>query len=254
MVDWTKEELIDILQYTLLPPLNAKELESNSVKDYQTRLTRLDAQFVSEIYHENSKLNEYNVDRLITQNALIKDVKEWYLSTACNIQDDVIDNRGGEVFRRLGAFSSCIEKILAELKGKEALSSLFYSIDLLILDEGRLYRFLPRKDYLILEKTVSDEERKELRVWMLQKPSPQQEDGMLFIVGAPWRNMIFYGQRGYRQMLFDAGFFFNAVQSIGQDQHIAMNTYTLFYDNKINKLLNLDGVETYALGVISISS
>lgn len=54
-------------------------------------------------------------------------------------------------------------------------------------------------------------------------------------------------------MLFDAGIFLSRIQSIGNENKIDINIYNHFYDNKINGYLNLDGVESYCLSLISIS-
>jgi len=253
MAEWSKEKLINALEHTILPPLNARTLETDSVSDYQTRLTR-EGQFVSELYHENSKLNEFKKENIVNDNVVIKEVIDWCLLTACNIEESVINKvEGRDVFKKLDDFSPPIRDVIRELGSDEGLLPLFYSIGMLVLNNEAIYRFLPRKDYLMREKSISDEEKKELLGGINYSSYPTYEDGFIFLVGIPWRKMVFYGQRGYREMLLDAGCLLQVMQHIGRTKKIATRQYTLFYDSKINNLLNLDGVETYVLGIVSIS-
>lgn len=154
MAKWTKEKLISVLEYTLFPSLNTKELERDSVKDFQLRGISI-SPFVAELFHENTKLNEYNLKTIIIDDDLIKGVKEWYFSTVYNIKGEDISRENTKcIFKDVENLSVDAKKVLLGLNGDKQIMMFFYSVDLLVLDGDSIYRYLPSNELKETEKEI----------------------------------------------------------------------------------------------------
>jgi hypothetical protein len=70
---------------------------------------------------------------------------------------------------------------------------------------------------------------------------------VIAIVGSFWRFMKFYGARGYRMILMDAGRLVHEIES-----RIPCNRYEVFYDDRVDNVLLLDGVEQSVLVLLTL--
>ena len=56
-----------------------------------------------------------------------------------------------------------------------------------------------------------------------------------------------HGERGYRHMLFEAGRLMERMTAAAAALQMQLNILPDFYDNAVNELIGLDGVEESAL-------
>jgi len=254
MKEYSKDEFISLIESTLIPSLNSIELERNSISDYQNRfISRNDN--LAEIYHENSKLNDYNKNFIIGNESLIKEVKDWYLKTTCKVKEEDIDrNKSEKFFKPISLFPDKLQELFNQILKEQKFVELLYSVDLLLLYEQNVYRIIPYSEYLMLEKTFSEDAIKHFisSILYLKENGTTETIAYLLLVGVPWRHMVFEGYRGYRSMLIEAGMLLNSVYEIGKKISMEINVYNNFIDNKINKLFNLDGIENYCLSIVSL--
>lgn len=253
MRDLSKEELINFIESgQIVPSLNSLELERNSLSDYRYRLTSRH-QNLAELYHENSKLNEFNKSTIISDEVLFNEVRNWYLSTTCKVKEEDIDRRkSGDFFREISSFPIPIRGLLSHLLRDKQSIGFLYSLDLLLLYGERVYRLIPYSEYLMLEKTYEDISLFSSAVLNGSRGECSLAIAYLAVIGLPWRHMIFEGPRGYRSMLMGAGSFLNNISRAVKEHPMLMKVYNSFLDNKINRFLNLDGVESYVLSVVGL--
>jgi hypothetical protein len=249
----TKEKLVGMLDSTLIPSLNGVELQKNSVIDFQRRLASKTPN-IAELYHENSKLSQHLDKCILTDEETVKYVKNWYLSTTCKIsEEDLVKGKSEDSLKDIGTFPEGLANSLGTLKGGIELD-LLYSLDLLLLYEYRIYRYVPLSELLWLERLVDSDEAKTLKPMLIgeTRDSIDEALGLIFVIGCPWRNMIFYGPRGYRNMLINAGYLIHHLSHVARDNELSLVVFQNFYDRKIDNFLNLDGVERFALAVIAV--
>lgn len=251
MKNYTKEEFISIIESTLIPSLNSIELERNSVSDYQNRFISRNAN-IAELYHENSKLTSFNKNFIVRDEHLIEEIKKWYLTTTCKVNEEDIDRTiSGNFFKPIESLPSNFQKFFKGFLGGEGYVEALYSIDLLFLYENSVYRIIPYSEYLILEKRFNDGDVRRFYLSILD--IKETYNAYFILVGIPWRQMVFKGTRGYKNMLIEAGMLINSISQIVKINSLSMKVYNDFLDNYINRLFSLDGVESYALSIISLN-
>ncbi len=254
MKELTKNKLISILKGTLFPSLYSIELEKNSITDFQYRFVSKYPN-IAELFHENSKLNEYTSKCIVTDEEIIKEAKNWYLATTCKVREEDIDREEAEdIFKNIETLPQNLTKLFVDFskEGKEA--EWLYNVDLLLLYKHKVYKYIPLTKYLLLEKKIGSKEMGLLETWIIEKGKDPLERtlGLIFLVGIPWRNMVLYGPRGYRNMLIETGCLIHHLSQVSFNNGLDLVFFKNFYDNKINRLLNLDGVEGVTLTIISI--
>jgi hypothetical protein len=249
----TKEKLITMLDSTLIPSLNGVELQRSSVSDFQYRLASKSPN-IAELYHENSKLSKYLDRCVITDEETIRFVKEWYLSTTCKIsEEDIAEGKGQSFLRNINSVPDQLQTIFRSLESDQE-AELLYSLDVLMLYENKVYRYIPLSDHLWLEKKENSDALNELRAMVIgaERDSIDKASAIIFLVGCSWRNMIFYGPRGYRNTVLDAGFLTHHFLQIAKDSRFSLQVFQNFFDRKVDNFLNLDGVERFTLMLIAV--
>lgn len=252
MKDLVKEDILGLAEFTMVPSLNSLDLERSSLSDYRYRLAPR-GQILSELYHENSKLNEFNKDAIICDTVLINEIKNWHLTTTCKVKEADIDRgKSSNFFKAISSLPTPIQQLLSHLFKKQPVESI-YSMDILLLYDSNIYRVIPMDEYLILEKSFKDMYPFSSAILDGNNTEFPLAIGYMVIVGMPWRRMVFDGQRGYRNMLLEAGMLLEKVSQADKENYITIRIHNNFYDNQVNRFLNLDGVESYVLSIVSLS-
>lgn len=254
MKELTKSKLISILEGTLFPSLNSIELEKNSITDFQYRFI---SKFpnIAEIFHENSKLNEYTAKCIVTDREMMKEAKNWYLTTTCKVKEEDIDREEAkDIFKNIETLPQNLTKLFVDFSKEGRETEHLYNVDLLLLYNHNIYKYIPLSKYLLLEKKIGSKEMSLLKTWIIEEERNCLERalGIIFLVGIPWRNMVLYGPRGYRNMLIEAGCLIHHLSQRSSDNGLDLVSFKNFYDNKINRFLNVDGVESFTLSIIAV--
>ena len=67
------------------------------------------------------------------------------------------------------------------------------------------------------------------------------------MVGVPWRNMLFFGPRGYRRMLIDCGRLLAHLETRAAGSGVGLLPVLDLYDARVDGVLNNDGTERTTL-------
>jgi len=254
MKDLSKDKLINILESSLIPSLNSIELGKNVINDFLYRNISKYSN-IAELYQENSKWNEYIIECFITENEIVKEVKRWYLTTTCKLKEEDIDYKEAkEIFKDINSFPKELKNLFENLLKESEEMELLYDVDILLLYKNNLYRCIPLSKYFILEKKMDERAISLLKNSIVDEATKYLDKslGIFFIVGVPWRNMIFYGQRGYKNMFLQAGKLVYYISVTGSNNGLKILNFPNFYDNQVNRVLNLDGVENFVLTILPI--
>jgi SagB-type dehydrogenase family enzyme len=86
----------------------------------------------------------------------------------------------------------------------------------------------------------------------LRQTMSEQFAALLFISGVITRVRLHHGERGYRYMLFETGRVLERLLTQAAALGLTLTLMPDFYDNAVNELLGLDGVEESALHLVGI--
>jgi hypothetical protein len=81
---------------------------------------------------------------------------------------------------------------------------------------------------------------------------PEQLSALLFISGVVTRVRLQHGERGYRYMLFETGQVLERMRSQAAALGFSLALMPDFYDDAVNELLGLDGVEESVLHMAGV--
>jgi SagB-type dehydrogenase family enzyme len=81
----------------------------------------------------------------------------------------------------------------------------------------------------------------------LRQQMPENLAGLLLVTGVLTRMRLKHGERGYRYMLFEAGQVQERMRATAAALHLRLELLPDFYDDAVNELLGVDGVEESAL-------
>jgi SagB-type dehydrogenase family enzyme len=86
----------------------------------------------------------------------------------------------------------------------------------------------------------------------LRRHMPEQLSALLFISGVVTRVRLQHGERGYRYMLFETGQVLERMRSQAAALGFSLALMPDFYDDAVNELLGLDGVEESVLHMAGV--
>lgn len=248
--------LIPLLEGTILPALNSIELQRYSIVDF---LNRYNSPYpnIAELFHQNTRLNEYTKQTIVTDEKTIDEVKKWYLTTNCKIkEEDIEKEKGKEILKEVETLPNNLDKLFINFSSNDNRESeLLYSSNLFLLWEQKIYKIVPLSKSMLLMLKFTPEDINLLKESIIIEDTSilKNTENFLFVVGVPWRNMIFYSSRGYRKMLIDTGKLVYYLERQAEKNNLRLSLYENFYDTQINRLLNLDGVENIVTVIIGIN-
>lgn len=238
------------LEETILPSPDSGELTELAESSFSYRFHAKNEPHIAELYHSNSKLNPHSTLKPAGQKKL-SEVRQWFFEKAWSLQtDDLTAEAEGRIFINWKNLPEGLRTLLDPFTQDLSLKQLLYAVDLMVLTEDYLLRAIPWRGFLWIERQFEKEDWDKLREAVLDISLPHSP--VLFLVACPWRHMLLVGPRGYRDTLIDAGKLMNGLESIANDQEMKLEMSTLFYDESIDKLLLLDGIEraTVAIAVL----
>jgi SagB-type dehydrogenase family enzyme len=107
------------------------------------------------------------------------------------------------------------------------------------LAEG-IYHFNSESQEMVLLERVSFQEN--ILPLFVNQELPGKPKLVLFITGFFERNTLVFGERAYRYTLIEAGRILQNIQLICTGQGFSIRNVGEFYDRKVDKLLDIDGV------------
>lgn len=242
------------IEETLFPPHSGKELSRTAQNDFKYRFGS-DAPHIAELFQENTKLSPFSTLQPPVDDKEYRDTKKWYFSTPYRMKEgDLVPGQEHRVLLQHNRLCPSLQQLLAPFSGEKKLVDLLYSVDLFLLENDRLFRQVPNADFLWFEKKINSMEKQLFRSSMLGVPSKVMKETKRFLIlaGAPWRYMMFFGPRGYRRMMFDAGHLIahleRASSELGLDPTVCLD----YYDFRVDCVLNLDGTERTTLAIMSL--
>jgi len=237
------------LEETLIPSPNTVELVRSVETDYFLRFSN-QGKNVAEMFHLNSKLVPSSPLSLPWNREPLDDAREWFFTSSYDLtRKDMVPEHADKVCVTHQSFGPQLGDLTAKLANDEELSRLLHGLDVFIVRNRVVHRVVPRRDYLWIERHLDDE-----LVARLQSAfPPESEVGdvsdqvVIAVIGSFWRFMKFYGVRGYRMVLMDAGRLVHEIES-----RLPSTRYEVFYDDRVDNVLLLDGIEQSVLTLLTV--
>lgn len=247
---WRFQEL---LEETFVPSPNGVELARDPSRDY---LGRISPRFphIAELFQENTKIAASSSANTPLDEEAVSLARRWFFATAYRPAEGDLDPIVSAEHRTLvpadvaGAAGAALRVVAAEH------TELLYGLDVWVLTGGDLFRVVPGSDTLWLDRRFGVADLDALYSALVDLPLElaRSAEAMVFVVPVPWRYMMFQGPRGYRRSLVDAGRFLAVAEGATPPGTM---TWTLdFYDNRLDAILSLDGVERSVVAVVAFGT
>jgi hypothetical protein len=237
------------LEETLIPSPNTVELVRSVESDYFLRFSN-EGKNVAETFHLNSKLVPGSPLRLPWNREPLDNAREWFFTSSYDVsREDMVPEHADRVCATHESFGPQLGALTAQLANDEELSKLLHGLDVFIVRNRVAYRVVPRRDYLWVERHLDEELIARLQSAFL----PESEVGdvagqvVIAVIGSFWRFMKFYGVRGYRMVLMDAGRLVHEIES-----RLPVTRHEVFYDDRVDNVLLLDGIEQSVLTLLTL--
>ncbi len=231
------------LEETVIPSPNTVELNRSVETDYFLRFSS-EGKNVAETYHLNSKLIPGSPIRLPINREPLDEAREWFFTSSYDLRlTDMVPEHADMVCAQHEFFGAELGGLTAQLANDEELSRLLHGLDVFVVRQRTLFRVVPRRDYVWIERHLDDELAARLQSAFLPESGIDLSDQtVIAVAGSFWRFMKFYGVRGYRMILMDAGRLAHEIES-----RVPCTRHEVFYDDRVDNALLLDGVEQSVL-------
>lgn len=238
------------LEETLIPSLHSVDLEHSIEGHYFQRFSNQHPN-VAELYHVNSKLVGSSPLTLPPDRTELAKAREWFFTTSYDLQEeDFVAEHAHRVRALHGELQPQLGALTRQLAQEESLNVLLHALDVFVLQDRTVYRVLPRRGFVWLERRLDADAMQGLASAF--PPGVEvalcTERPLVFLSGSFWRYMKFYGVRGYRMVLMEAGQLAREIVVRGPASH-----HEVFYDDRIDRALMLDGVENSVLAVLQLN-
>ena len=217
--------------------------------DYFLRFSN-QAMNVAETFHVNSKVIPGSPLRLPWNREPLDQARDWFFTSSYDLsRNEMVPEHADKICATHDSFGPKLGAVTEQLATDEELSRLLHGLDVFVVRNRVVYRVVPRRDYLWLERHLDDA----LTARLQSAFFPESEVGdvssqvVIAIVGSFWRFMKFYGVRGYRMILMDAGRLVHEIET-----RIGCTRHEVFYDDRVENVLLLDGVEQSALVLLTL--
>lgn len=243
-----------IVEENILPTPNSVDLMRSARGDYMLRFER-HSPHVAELFQENTKLVPQAPFGPGPKDGDLAQARAWYMATAYRLDESAVEPGQEHMLRlRWPDLGPGLGRLCSTCGPGGPLTSYLYAVDLMLWHAGRIVRVVPAAEFVWLEKRVRPDEDARLRSALLRQASADIEraNAFMFVVGVPWRYMMFLGPRGYRHMMLDAGAVLSGVQGVAQQLQLAPRVCLDFYDTHVDRCLLLDGVERTTLAVVML--
>jgi hypothetical protein len=239
------------LEETVVPSPNSVDLSRSIGNDYINRFSNATPN-VAEIFHVNSKISRFNPLEVPEDRTVLYTARDWFYRTAYALtEDDFAQEFADRVRWGYDRLPAAVGKFLHKAVFDARFSGLMHGVDIFVVADRTVLRALPRRDFLWIERRLSDELLNQLDAAFYQtteRPNFRDDVG-IFLVGSFWRYMKFFGPRGYRMVLMDCGELMHELE-----RSLGAIRFESFFDCEVDDVLLLDGVEHSVLTALSIKN
>ncbi|MDJ0312184.1 SagB/ThcOx family dehydrogenase [Arthrobacter sp. H35-D1] len=247
-----EDQLKRMLEQTLIPPTTVTELDPDTIDATTSRIASLTGS-LSEAYQFNSQHTHASFNRL-PDAATRATVRKFYFETTLSAFTR-LHRDGSRWSMHAQNLPPRFQQLLSPLWSNAAAVDAMYTVDVLLLAEGILWRSVPGAPGFISEKQWSDVQAGEL-----QEAFPDRDlaasDGLLFVVGHLTRASYLTGDRAARSVGLAAGVVAGALFAAGASANsgISIQIVDAFIDALANRALGCDGVERSLAAVLTLSA
>lgn len=231
---------------------NALSLRLSVESQHRDRMVARESD-IAELFHVNSALSPHTRLNAVVDSEYFARLLTWRNGTGYRPLPGVVDveaaKRANVVCEQasLGETASGALSVLCGISAERT-----YALDFTVLSGPRVYHANPGSDLLWQESELGASQLDTLRRGLCDSQLPDGDEWpvLLFVVGCPRRRMMLQGPRGYRRTLIDCGAVVSEIQGALASTLVAV-TYD-FYDDLVNDVLDIDGVERAVLAVLTL--
>ncbi|KZY45470.1 MULTISPECIES: hypothetical protein [Pseudoalteromonas] len=236
---------------TFMPPINSIDLLPEVYREFQCRFGELSIN-PAEFFHENSKVSRHTTRRIAENQESIDQIIQHYMDTPYNYSPDTVSDMNVSPILPAFEWHKEVPQCLHSL-GQFA-PRRFYAIDAYVLTGDKLRKILPNKQILVKDRNYDAAKLEKLNqsFYGPSAGSVSTQDSLVFLVGCPWRYMMMFGTKGYRKMLLDLGYILGYYEEEMQSGKMTQLDY--FYDNEVDRFLDLDGIEQSIQCVLGVTN
>jgi len=240
------------LEQTLMPSPNVRTLDPTARIEYQTRLG--DARgTLAETYHLRSRLRPWELDRLPSE-ADVQALRDWLHASGRTYGDDVVaEGRAGLPVRDLQELPQPVGAFLAAFcRGQGAA---MYAADVTVVHHDELALLTPAGG-LVVERSLGADSLTRLaqQVHREQRGAVETAGCVLAVMTVPWRQMVLYGERGFRRALMETGILVASLCGVAAQAGLRPTPIVDFADAEVDALLFNDGVERFCAALVALET
>jgi SagB-type dehydrogenase family enzyme len=243
-----EDQLKRMLEQTLIPPTTVIELDPDSVDATTSRIADTSGS-LSEMYQLNSQHTPATLQRL-PDAASRRTIRTFYFETTMKSFEKQHGQGNGRTLQATD-LPSRIASVLSPLWTDPAVVDSLYSVDVLVLIDGAIWRSVPGTTGFLREKQWTEEQQA-----LLQDGLPKREldgKGVVLLVGHLTRTAYLAGDRAARSIGVTTGIVSGALHRAGSAASISLEILDGFIDAHLNKAAGCDGVERSVTAVLLLS-
>ncbi len=246
------DQLKRMLEQTLIPPTTVIELDPDTIDETTSRIGSL-AGSLSEAYQLNSQHTHASYGRL-PDAATRATVRKFYFETTLSAFTR-LHNDGSRWTLHAQHLPPRFQQLLSPLWNNAAAVDAMYTVDVLLLVDGTLWRSVPGAAGFIREKKWTEVQARELQAAFPDRDL-SASDGLLFIIGHLTRASYLTGDRAMRSVGLATGVVAGALFTAGASAQsgIDIQIADAFIDAFANRALGCDGVERSLAAVLCMAS
>jgi SagB-type dehydrogenase family enzyme len=243
-----EDQLKRMLEQTLIPPTTVVELDPDSVDATTSRIADTNGS-LSEMYQLNSQHTPATLQRL-PDAASRRTIRTFYFETTMKSFEKQHGQGNGRTMQA-SSLPSRIASLLSPLWMDPAVVDSLYSVDVLVLIDGAVWRSVPGTTGFLREKQWTEEQQA-----LLQHALPQSKldgKGVVLLVGHLARTAYLAGDRAARSIGVMTGIVSGALHRAGSAASMDLEIVDGFIDAHINRAAGCDGVERSVTAVLLLS-
>ncbi len=243
-----------MIEETFFPTPNSIDLVRTAQTDFNHRVGAAQPQ-IAELFQENTKLIPFATLQVPSNLSDFYEAQRWFFTTPYRMREgDIEPGQEQVVYHTPDTIHPGLAELLRPFSSANPLTEQLFAVDLFVLYGDQVLRQVPNYERLWIERRLHQQEQQFFRSALLNVSREVYQDTQVFLVlaGAAWRYMMFFGPRGYRRMLYDAGSVATSLQQRAQDLNLNPSICFDFYDTRVNQMLMLDGTERSALIIMPL--
>lgn len=240
------DQLRRMLEQTLVPPTSVEELDPDTIDRATSRWGSVHGN-LAETYAVNSALTPTRARRIADREE-IKQLTDFYFSTAMSGYDRLAD-QASRWLLPASSFPVPLQVLLQPVLNNPALTAALFTVEVLIVHDGRLWRLVPNRPGAVLEGEYTAQDAARVAEGLVQSDTDLFTPTM-FLVNHLGRASYLTGDRAFRNSAMSVGMVLGAAWEAARGANLPMaSTYT-FLDHSVNESLRCDGVERAAAAVV----